>query len=481
MDDCGCKGFNDARRLEAALARGATPGHGLPEIEPGMPLPAGTGLDRRAFISRSAGLALSVYGASRLAPQAFDEAIAQAAAPSDPVLVSIFLEGGADHLSILAPTRNSLYTGSWRTNTKYPVNDALKLASTQSASDDSKLQWHPSLAGVKALHDAGKAVVFPSIGYQHDNQSHFTSRHFWQVGAVDMTLNSGWLGRYLDRYGNADNPVQGLSLDPFLAPSLATTRMPVAAVVSPRDYQLNASGVTDQGIVDNMYRTMGELGTPNGGDLYFEQARLVARTTARLREQLAAFTNGDGSSYDATGAASFAMKLTMLADMIKAGMPLRCVALNAVGSFDTHSVQKRSLDGTAGPQGSPGLLALTFDAICAFQQQLEQYGVADRVLIQVWSEFGRRVHDNSDGTDHGAAGFGMLIGTRVKGFNNTSGSGMIGEFPLATVAGLDANGNQKPTVTFPAVYAAILSQWLGADAAAIIPGADALTIPTLIA
>ena len=42
----------------------AAAGKGLPAIEPGMPTPAGTGLSRRSFLARSAGLALSVYGAS---------------------------------------------------------------------------------------------------------------------------------------------------------------------------------------------------------------------------------------------------------------------------------------------------------------------------------------------------------------------------------------------------------------------------------
>ena len=46
----------------------ARAGSGLPAIEPGMPAPAGTGLSRRSFLLRSAGLALAVYGAGRLAP-----------------------------------------------------------------------------------------------------------------------------------------------------------------------------------------------------------------------------------------------------------------------------------------------------------------------------------------------------------------------------------------------------------------------------
>src|SRR5581483_8996096 len=75
----------------------ATAGRGLPAIEPGMPVPAGTGLTRRGFVARSVGIALSVYGVGRLA--AFDEGIANAAAAGpQPILVTVFLQGGADSL-----------------------------------------------------------------------------------------------------------------------------------------------------------------------------------------------------------------------------------------------------------------------------------------------------------------------------------------------------------------------------------------------
>ena len=73
--------------------RAAAAGQGLPAIEPGMPLPAGTGMTRRDFVSRSAGLALAVYGGSALSSLALDDGIAKAAAnaPADQkVLVSIF-------------------------------------------------------------------------------------------------------------------------------------------------------------------------------------------------------------------------------------------------------------------------------------------------------------------------------------------------------------------------------------------------------
>ena len=82
----------------------AVAGQGLPAIEPGMPTPAGTGLTRRSFVARSAGLALAVYGAGKL--QWFEEGIAAAASGAQkPILVTVFLQGGADALSLLYPRR----------------------------------------------------------------------------------------------------------------------------------------------------------------------------------------------------------------------------------------------------------------------------------------------------------------------------------------------------------------------------------------
>ena len=107
MANCGCNDYSRTQLLRRAAAEA---GQGLPAIEPGMPLPAGTGLTRRSFVSRATGLALSVYGAASLGPKALEQGIAAAAAQapaSDRILVSIFLSGGADSLTMLAPTTGS--------------------------------------------------------------------------------------------------------------------------------------------------------------------------------------------------------------------------------------------------------------------------------------------------------------------------------------------------------------------------------------
>jgi hypothetical protein len=106
---CSCNDFTRSQLLRRGVA---VAGKGLPKIESGMPLPAGTGLDRRTFLLRTAGAALSVYGASMLSPRHFEEGIAQAVAagsPDQPVLVSIFMEGGWDALSVLAPVGEAKY------------------------------------------------------------------------------------------------------------------------------------------------------------------------------------------------------------------------------------------------------------------------------------------------------------------------------------------------------------------------------------
>ena len=447
MSDC-CNEFSRSALMRKAAAEA---GAGLPAIEPGMPLPAGTGLDRRSFVARSVGLALSVYGVGALAPRFLDHGIehALAAGPPDTVLVSIFMDGGADSLSLLFPHGDPNYH-RLRPNLALPDSGLV-------FPEDTRLRWHPSAASFQTLHAEGKLSVLPAVGYTNADQSHFTSRHYWEVGATDTRLNTGWLGRYLDRVGSADNPLQGLSLDGELSPSLATAHKPVAALSGPSDYSFWAPGVWGQ-VETRMLDAVGELGAAHGSDPALATARAVTYQTDRLRQQLAPL-NGDITSpvpYP-TSEDGFPKQLAGLAAMLAAGLPLHCVALSAYGMYDTHSEQADRL-----AEG----LKLTSDTLLAFQRDLEARGLADRVLTIVWSEFGRRAEENgSDGTDHGAAGIGFLMGTRVLGT-------MIGEFP-GLGNGLDDDGNLRATTDFRSIYCSVLEQWLATDAAAIVPRASA--------
>jgi uncharacterized protein (DUF1501 family) len=444
----------------------AEAGRGLPVIEPGMPLPAGTGLDRRTFLARSTGLLLSVYGAARVGFPGFAEGIARAAsdaAPGQRVLVTVFLDGGADSLSMLFPAEDDRYR-------RLRPRLALPSSAGTPFRDDDRLRWHPALEGLARLHGEGKVAVAPAIGYSDADQSHFTSRHYWEVGSTHANTRTGWLGRYLDAVGAPDNPLQGLSLDGSLAPSLASTRVPVAAIDGPGRYDFWTHGVWGD-VQERLLEAIGTVGAAASGDPALIAAGDVARQSDTLRRQLAPFAPEDGEGRGFTSPVqypkaddAFPERMAGLAAMLAAGLPLRCVAVTAPGAYDTHDSQPQELaDG----------LRLTFDTLLAFQRDLETRGLADRVLVHVWSEFGRRVRENgSNGTDHGAAGAGFVIGAHVRG-------GLIGEFP-GLEHGQDGEGNLRATSDFRGLYAAILEQWLETEAAAVIPDAASFARPSLL-
>ena len=85
--------------------------------------------------------------------------------------------------------------------------------------------------------------------------------------------------------------------------------------------------------------------------------------------------------------------------------------------FDTHSGQL---------QQHAGLLRELGASLKAFLDDLEKSGESDRVLVLVFSEFGRRLGENgSGGTDHGTAAPVFLLGRPVK-------PGLHGPYPDLT-------------------------------------------------
>ena len=443
-----CDGYTRAQLLRGAAAEA---GRGLPAIEPGMPEPAGTGLSRRKFLSRTAGLALAVYGASKIPLSAFEAGIAQAAS-TDKILVSVFFDGGIDSLSVLAPVGDPKYS-------QLRPNLALAPGAGPSFSEDTRLQWHPAAGALATLHGEGKVSAFPAIGYDHPDQSHFTSRHYYEIGELQVGHRTGWLGRYLDAVGDDENPLQGLSLDGDLSPMIATAEKPVAAIDSVDGYDL-WSRVEDP-VETEMFRSFARFGSLPSDSPGLAQVRRAAYQTDKLRQDLADV--GGFTSLVPYPDTDFAHKLAGLAAYIQFGLPMRVVTIRAPGGYDTHADQAGDLEGS---------LRETCDAILAFQRDLEARGLADRVLTEMWSEFGRRPEENGSlGTDHGAAGCAFVIGSKAKGE-------MVGEFP--GLAGLDEDDNLRVTSDFRGMYCSLLEQWLEFDAEAIIPGAAGFARPALV-
>ena len=122
-------------------------------------------------------------------------------------------------------------------------------------------------------------------------------------------------------------------------------------------------------------------------------------------------------------------------------------------SFDTHAGELAN---------HTRLWTQTSQAIGAFYDDLKEHNATDNVVLFVFTEFGRRVHDNGSGTDHGAGGHAFIIGDAVKG-------GLYGEYPSLKAEKL-MEGDLHFNNDFRGTYATLLERWMGLDSKPIVGG-----------
>ena len=207
MNSCGCNDWQATHR-RSMLRRGGQV----------VPIPRAVlegetaGMCRRDFLKNGAVAFLTVYGASMMSwGKIWEAAAAQAATPStDPIIVSVFLDGGNDGLNTLVPVTGSDYAAyvTKRPNIGLKPANCLPLAGPAATPD---WRWNPAATGFQQLYDAGKLAVIPAVDYMPPDLSHFHSRAFWQAGELDPDPDTGWLGRWIDQNGDPDNPLQAIS------------------------------------------------------------------------------------------------------------------------------------------------------------------------------------------------------------------------------------------------------------------------------
>jgi uncharacterized protein (DUF1501 family) len=162
----------------------------------------------------------------------------------------------------------------------------------------------------------------------------------------------------------------------------------------------------------------------------------------------------DGRSGSAAGypeSVGLARRFHLIAQLIQAGLTTS-IYYTQLDGFDTHANQ-------LGHHAS--LLREVGSSVKAFLDDLRQAGQVKRVMVLIFSEFGRRLGENaSGGTDHGTAAPVFLLGGRVR-------PGLHGPYP--NLHDLDG-GDPKHSLDFRRVYATILDQWLGCQSEKILGG-----------
>jgi len=429
---------------------------------------------RRLFLSRGVQL-LSVAGtlplfldhSARCMAADFAANPAGAGRPDDHVLVVIQLAGGNDGLNTVVPLGNDDYYNA-RPRIAVARNAALKLND----------EWgvHPSATGFKKLWDSGDLAIVHAVAYPNANRSHFRATDIWTTGEPERLGTTGWLGRYCDATCNGSDPGGAKKeIDP--ATAIALDSEPPTALQGAKYVPLTFAGAGRGGGLGAGASQGGRfarggagmqndtLAKLNGNDPasvmaaahpsaaakaedFLQRTALNARIYAdKIRQASASVENK--ATYSQTG---LARDLKLVAQLIASGMPTRVYYVK-LGGFDTHANQL---------QTHPALLDQLSGGLAAFVDDLKQLGQLNRVTTMTFSEFGRRVHDNGSGTDHGEAAPMFIAGGKVK-------PGFHGTFPGLAAEKL-SRGDVAFTTDFRRVYATLLQGWLGADDAKILGG-----------
>jgi uncharacterized protein (DUF1501 family) len=408
-------------------------------------------LKRRDFLR--AGLVFGA-GAAGLAagyaavPDAFARAVYAAksnGATNDRVLVMIQLAGGNDGLRTVIPMQDPKLHDLRPRLAAMSVSQALPITA--------ELGLNQSLKGIRSLWDQGKVAIVEGVGYPNPTFSHFESIRIWETGDPTRRQVDGWLGRTLaSAYDSFGHPLTGCACGTTDVPGALRDLQATLTVINNQKAFGFTGGSEVEAAVGALYR-----GTPGIYGALFDTAMATAHesiatlhTSDATYQPRASYSDQTRLVYSSKNQLAAALQLA--AELIATGTGVKLLHVT-LGGFDTHYTELTRHD---------DLMGYLDSAVSAFYQDLAAHGMADRVMIATWSEFGRRPKENaSAGTDHGAAAPLILIGDPVKG-------GIYGSAPSLT--NLDSTGNLKYQIDFRSVYQEILGGHLGADPREILGG-----------
>jgi uncharacterized protein (DUF1501 family) len=363
----------------------------------------------------------------------------------DPVLVILQLSGGNDALNTVIPYSNPLYHDN-RPKVGIPEDQVLAI--------NDSIGFHPAMGPIKKLYDEGKVAIIQGIGYPNPSRSHFRSMDIWHTCEPTKVGDEGWVGRAIrDIDPQKDNVLTGVNFGRGLPRALAVPGVPVASVGNLETYGvLTGIEAEDQRLMalETFSRTYSPMLGKGPVLSYFAQTGLDALKGADiLSTALDNYTSSVKYGND-----DVAQYMKNIVQTNLANLGTRILYTTApYNSFDTHAGELAN---------HTRLWTQTAQAIGAFYDDLKEHNATDNVVLFVFTEFGRRVHDNGSGTDHGAGGHAFVIGDAVKG-------GLYGEYP-SLEAGKLMEGDLHYNNDFRGTYATLLERWLHLDSKPIVGG-----------
>lgn len=327
-------------------------------------------------------------------------------------LVFLQLNGGNDGLNTFIPFDDPLYYYN-RPNIGIPKADIL--------SKNAGMGFHPALKAFAKIQQNGDLTVLQNVGYPEPNKSHFRSQEIWQTATASNEYSTnGWLGRYLDAHYHEHNPIGAINLDTIDNLALKGQEPNATTVKDPNRFKTRNETAETATLSDNPQL-----------DFVRKIAASVTEGAEEIQNALAKSTSE--ITYPKT---QLGKNLQWIARLLKGNLNSK-VYYTSISGFDTHDNQLAV---------HHNKLTEVNDAIDSFYNELKAAQLLQNVTLVIFSEFGRRVHDNSKGTDHGTAAPLFIIGGNTKGK-------VVGSNP--NLSNLN-NGDLIHSIDFRSVYATLL-------------------------
>jgi uncharacterized protein (DUF1501 family) len=363
----------------------------------------------------------------------------------DPVLVVLQLSGGNDALNTVVPHGDPKYYDN-RPNVRIPEDQVLKL--------NDNVGLNPNMAPVKNLYDQGKVAIIQGVGYPNPNRSHFRSMDIWHTCEPDSQGTEGWLGRTIKEIDpNKENVLTAVNFGRGLPRALAAPGVPVASVGNLATYGV-LTGIEGEDQRADALDVFSRIYSPTlGRSMVVDYLSQTGMDALKGADILSTAPENYSSTVE-YGSDVVGQYMKNIAQVHLAGFGTRILYTTApYNSFDTHAGELSA---------HAKLWTDTSNAIADFYDDLSQHNASDNVLLLVFTEFGRRVHDNGSGTDHGSGGMAFLIGDHVNG-------GLYGEYPSLDASKL-LEGDLHFNNDFRGIYTTILENWMEMDAKPIVNG-----------
>ncbi|MCH8611653.1 DUF1501 domain-containing protein [Arsenicicoccus dermatophilus] len=351
-------------------------------------------------IRRRAVLQGAVAGLGALVSPAATPRYSFAAGGSGQLLVVIFLRGGVDGLSAVAPVHDPML-GKNR-----PV---LALRPEQAVMLDATYGMNPNLRALKPMYDARELAIVVGAGHPQVSRSHFEDQALVEH-AAPASMRSGWLARHLQTSSSSTGTLRAITRGPRVAMSLTTTAFDTVAMADLGSFDLatddlhkRMGGVTEA--LAGMYSRAGGPAAAKGSTMFGALESLRQARTSTPPVSAASFPVRADRHDDA-----FMAGLRDIARVARAGKGLEvaCVDFN---DWDMHHDAGRADQSDHWFARKSRVLA---GSLVAFRAALGD--LWSRTTVIAMSEFGRRVQENGSlGFDHGHGGLMMVLGGGIHG------------------------------------------------------------------